>query len=181
MGAGGEDGAQGADKAGMVVIGIDPGSRVTGYGIVREVSGQVTLVEAGTIRTGTTKDLGKRLGAINAGIAALVARHAPDAAAVENVFVSKNTMSALKLGQARGAAIAACAVAGLPVAAYEPTVVKKNLVGTGRAAKSQVAWMVAHSLGMKNPGWAEDASDALAVALCHLNQRRLTKLTGKTS
>lgn len=163
---------------GFLVLGIDPGSRVTGYGLVREVSGQVTLVEAGTISTGSVKDLGERLGKINAGVAALVARHAPDAAAVENVFVSRNTMSALKLGQARGAAIAACAVAGVPVAAYEPTVVKKNLTGVGNAAKGQVAWMVAHSLGMKNPGWAEDASDALAVALCHLNQRRFNRLAG---
>ena len=69
-------------------------------------------------------------------------------------------------------------MAGLDVAAYEPTVVKKSLVGTGRAAKGQVAWMVAHSLGVKNPDWAEDASDALAVAICHLNQRRMKRLTG---
>jgi len=164
---------------GFLVLGIDPGSRVTGYGLVREVSGQALLVEAGTISTGALKDLGQRLGRINAGIAALVAKFSPDAAAVENVFVSRNVMSALKLGQARGAAIAACAVAEVPVATYEPTVVKKNLVGVGNAAKSQVAWMVAHSLGMKNPGWAEDASDALAVALCHLNQRRFNKLAGK--
>lgn len=163
----------------IVVLGIDPGSRVTGYGLVREASGQATLVAAGTVRTGSVKELGPRLGRIYEGIAALIAEHGPHEAAVENVFVSKNTMSALKLGQARGAAIAACAVAGLSVAAYEPTVVKKSLVGTGRAAKSQVAYMVANSLGMKNPGWAEDASDALAVALCHLNQRRMNRLIGE--
>ena len=163
---------------GVIVLGIDPGSRVTGYGVVREQSGKAELLCAGTVRTGSTKDLGTRLGAIFKGIAEVIGEHAPHEAAVENVFVSKNTMSALKLGQARGAAIAACAVAGLDVAAYEPTVVKKSLVGTGRAAKGQVAWMVAHSLGVKNPGWAEDASDALAVAICHLNQRRMKRLTG---
>ncbi|MBU1001703.1 MAG: crossover junction endodeoxyribonuclease RuvC [Proteobacteria bacterium] len=166
---------------GILVLGIDPGSRITGFGLVRELSGQATLVAAGTVRTGSVQDLGLRLGKIYEGIAALILEHGPHEAAVENVFVSKNTMSALKLGQARGAAIAACAVAGLPVAAYEPTVVKKNLVGTGRAAKSQVAYMVAHSLGMKNPGWTEDASDALAVALCHLNQRRMNRLIGEAS
>jgi len=163
---------------GLLVLGIDPGSRVTGFGLVREVSGRAVLVEAGTITTGVEKDLGRRLGRIHAGVAELVARHRPDVAAVENVFVSRNLMSALKLGQARGAAIAAVAVAGIPVAAYEPSVVKKNLVGLGNAPKGQVAWMVAHSLGMKNPGWAEDASDALAVALCHLNQRRFDRLAG---
>jgi len=165
----------------VVVLGIDPGSRITGYGLVREVSGQATLVAAGTVRTVSLTDLGQRLGRIYAEIAELIALYGPHEAAVENVFVSKNTMSALKLGQARGAAIAACAVAGLPVAAYEPTVVKKSLVGTGRAIKSQVAYMVANSLGMKNPGWAEDASDALAVALCHLNQRRMNRLLGEVS
>ena len=161
----------------VIVLGIDPGSRVTGYGVVREVSGQAELLAAGTVRTGSVKDLGVRLGKIYAGIASVIEEYAPHEAAVENVFVSRNTMSALKLGQARGAAIAACAVAGLDVAAYEPTLVKKSLVGTGRAAKGQVAWMVAHSLGVKNPGWAEDASDALGVAICHLNQRRMNRLT----
>ncbi len=159
-----------------MVLGIDPGSRVTGYGVVREASGQVELLVAGTVRTASAKDLGRRLGLIFEGLAAVIAEHAPSEAAVENVFVSKNVMSALKLGQARGAAIAACASAGLPVSAYEPTLVKKSLVGTGRAAKGQVAWMVAHSLGVANPGWAEDASDALAVAICHLNQRRMNRL-----
>jgi crossover junction endodeoxyribonuclease RuvC len=85
-------------------------------------------------------------------------------------------LSALKLGQARGAALAACSVAGLSVAEYEPTKVKKSIVGVGNAPKDQVAFMVAQVLGMKNPGWAEDASDALAVAICHLNQRRMNRL-----
>ncbi|KAB1443090.1 crossover junction endodeoxyribonuclease RuvC [Pseudodesulfovibrio senegalensis] len=168
-----------ADKdSGIVVLGLDPGSRVTGYGIVREVSGQVTLVAEGTVRTPVKKSMATRLGVIFTELAQLIEEHAPAEAAIENVFVSKNVMSALKLGQARGAAMSACASSGLDVAEYEPTYVKKNLVGVGNAPKSQVAYMVAHTLGIRNPGWAEDASDALAVAICHLNERRLRKLTG---
>ncbi len=162
----------------IVVLGIDPGSRITGYGVIQEISGQAGLLVAGTVRTTSVKDMGLRLAKIYNGIADIIGRYSPLEAAVENVFVAHNTKSALILGQARGAAIAACSVQGLPVMAYAPTAVKKTLVGAGRAAKSQVAWMVAHSLGQKNPGWAEDASDALAVALCHLNHRRLKKLKG---
>ncbi len=169
-----------ADKSnGVTVIGLDPGSRVTGYGIVTEVSGQVTLVATGTVRTPVKQSMGVRLGVIFTELSKLIGEHHPVEAAIENVFVSKNVMSALKLGQARGAAMAACASAGMDVAEYEPTYVKKNLVGVGNAPKSQVAYMVAHTLGIRNPGWAEDASDALAVAICHLNERRLRKLTGQ--
>lgn len=165
--------------SGIVVLGLDPGSRVTGYGVVREVSGQVSLVAQGVIRTPVKKSMATRLGVIAAEVARIVGEHAPVEAAIENVFVSKNIMSALKLGQARGAAMSACACKGLEVAEYEPTYVKKNLVGVGNAPKAQVAYMVAHTLGIRNPGWAEDASDALAVAICHLNERRLRKLTGR--
>jgi Holliday junction endonuclease RuvC (EC 3.1.22.4) len=160
----------------VVVIGLDPGSRVTGYGIVREVSGQAELIETGTIRTPANKDMGTRLGVIYRRLAELITAHGPVEAAIENVFVSKNPSSALKLGQARGAAMAACATHGLSVAEYEPSKVKKNLVGLGSAPKDQVAFMVARCLGIKNPDWPEDASDALAVAICHLNERRMRRL-----
>jgi len=111
-------------------------------------------------------------------LAELIAIHCPTEAAIESVFVSKNSASAIKLGQARGAAMAACAVAGLTVADYPPTMVKKSIVGVGRAEKEQVAFMVAQILGVKKPDWALDASDALAVALCHLNERRMRRLMG---
>ncbi len=163
---------------GLVVIGLDPGSRVTGYGIVRELSGQAELIETGTIRTPVKKDMATRLGVIFEKVDELIKTHGPVEAAIESVFVSKNPSSALKLGQARGAAMAACATNGLSVAEYEPSKVKKNLVGVGSAPKDQVAFMVAHCLGVKKPAWAEDASDALAVAICHLNERRMRKLIG---
>lgn len=162
----------------VAVIGLDPGSQVTGYGVVRESSGRAELVAVGTIRTPSGGDMATRLGTIYSRVAALIAEHGPSEAAIESVFVSKNTASAIKLGQARGAAMAACAVAGLSVADYAPTLVKKTLVGAGRAEKEQVAFMVAQILGVRKPDWALDASDALAVAICHLNMRRMRKLAG---
>ncbi len=162
----------------VVVLGLDPGSQVTGYGVVRESSGKAELVAVGTIRTPSGGDMAGRLGVIYSRVAEVVAAHRPMEAAIESVFVAKNTGSALKLGQARGAAMAACAVAGLTVADYSPAQVKKSLVGAGRAEKQQVAFMVAQILGVKKPDWALDASDALAVAICHLNERRARKLTG---
>jgi len=164
-------------SGGTVVLGLDPGSRCTGYGLVREVSGQVSLIEAGTIRTERETDVAARLGLIYSGVAALIERHGPGEAAVESVFVAVNSASAIKLGQARGAALAACGVAGVPVFAYEPTLVKKSLVGAGRAEKSQVAFMVGRVLGCREV-MAKDASDALAVAVCHLNRKRFLKLCG---
>jgi len=164
--------------AAVTILGLDPGSRNTGWGIVREESGVATLVDAGVIRVQSLGDMDLRLGAIFEGLAGLLARHQPGEAAMEDEFVSKNPSSALKLGQARGAAMAACAVAGIRVHAYEPTVVKKSLVGVGRAEKTQVAFMVAQVLGCRKP-LAADASDALAVAVCHLNQRRFKRLLGE--
>ena len=135
----------------MVVLGLDPGSRNTGWGVVREVSGVLTLVEAGVIRVERLGDMAVRLGAIHTEVARLIALHGPDEAAVEDVFVAKNPASALKLGQARGAAISACAAAGLAVHAYAPTLVKKSLCGVGRAEKTQVAFMVGQVLDAERP------------------------------
>jgi crossover junction endodeoxyribonuclease RuvC len=161
----------------LVVLGLDPGSRITGYGFVRERSGVLELLDAGVVRIGSETDFPRRLGVIYSAIAELIGRHGPVEASVENVFVSKNAATALKLGQARGAALAACAVAGLSIFSYEPTLIKKSLVGTGRAEKSQVAFMVGRVLACRET-FAVDATDALAAAVCHLNQRRLTRLCG---
>jgi len=165
-------------EKGLIVLGLDPGTRVTGYGIVREISGQAELVDTGTIRTPVKKDMATRMGVIFDRLQELIRQHGPAEAAIESVFVSKNPSSAIKLGQARGACMAACATNDIPMGEYEPSRVKKNLVGVGNAPKSQVAFMVAHTLGVKKPDWAEDASDALAIAICHLNERRMRKLTG---
>lgn len=159
-----------------MVLGLDPGSRRTGWGLVREASGRLSLVAAGVVAIDAKADLCARLGQIFAAVSGLIREHRPAEAAVENVFVSQNVMSALKLGQARGAAIAACAHMGLPVSSYEPGLVKKSLVGAGRAEKEQVAYMVGRLLNARLDDLALDATDALAVAICHLNQRRLNRL-----
>jgi len=163
---------------GLVVMGLDPGSRRTGWGLVREASGGLSLVAAGVVSTGSTADLYERLGRIFQELTRLIGEYRPLEAAVEDVFVSRNSSSALKLGQARGAAIAACAHMGLAVSAYAPSLVKKSLVGTGRADKEQVAFMVGRLLNSRLDGLGLDATDALAVAICHLNQRRLSRLAG---
>lgn len=160
----------------MIVLGIDPGSRITGYGLIREVSGRLSLVDAGTIRTTADAGMDVRLGQIFFGLVEIISQHRPANSAIENVFQARNPSSALKLGQARGVAIAACAQGRVPVFSYEPTMIKKSIVGVGRAEKSQVAFMVARLLGVSKPDWAVDASDALAVAICHVNQQRFLRL-----
>lgn len=162
----------------LTVIGIDPGSQRTGWGIIREASGVLRLVDCGIIRTasGGNAVFSARLARIFSELAAVVRRHAPDEAAVEQVFTARNAASALKLGQARGVAVAACAACGVPVSDYAPTLVKKALVGTGRAEKEQVAFMVRRLLNVRGEGWALDTSDALAVGICHLTMRRFAAL-----
>ena len=163
----------------IIVLGLDPGSRVTGFGFVREISGRAELLAAGTVRPDPKLAMAVRLGEIFSRLSELLSEYRPQEAAVESVFTARNAQSALKLGQARGAAMAACAVHRVPLAEYEPSKVKKSLVGSGRAEKGQVAFMVGRILGCK-PDWALDTSDALAVAICHLNMRRMARLAGLT-
>lgn len=153
------------------VLGIDPGSRLTGYGIVDAHGGGYKYVDSGVIHT-RAADFPERLRVIFTDLVELIGRHEPDLLAVEQVFVQKNVSSALKLGQARGAAICAGVTRGLAVAEYTPRTVKQALVGTGAADKAQVAHMVRQLLGVES-ALAEDASDALAVALCHVHQTPL--------
>jgi len=153
----------------MRILGIDPGSRFTGYGII-EVQGDSTVcVVHGVIKTGGKTGDGEfpeRLGIIFSGIRKLIEDHHPGQAAVESVFVSRNPNSALKLGQARGAAICAVVEQGLTVSEYSPRSVKQAIVGRGSADKEQVKHMISMLLHVKE-ALAEDAADALAVALCH--------------
>ncbi len=153
------------------VLGIDPGSRVTGYGILDADGGRYTYCNSGVIRTGAAA-FPERLRVIFSDLDALIGQYQPELLAVEQVFVQKNVSSALKLGHARGAAICAGVTNGLAVAEYTPRAVKQALVGTGSADKAQVAHMVRQLLGLDSP-LAEDAADALAVALCHVHQTPL--------
>lgn len=167
----------------MLVLGIDPGSQRTGWGIVEEKSGILKLVSCGIIRTTTgssaREPFSQRMAKIFLDLYEIVSKYSPRIAAVEQIFTAQNAQSALKLGQARGAAIAACAAGGLEIHDYEPTLVKKSLTGTGRADKEQVAFMVRHSLNIHQTEWALDTSDALAVAICHLSHYRLCNLIEK--
>lgn len=150
----------------MKVFGIDPGSTVTGYGIVEIEGSTARHLDNGGIHLPTSKPLSQRLAIIYKEITALIQRFAPDAFAIENVFVAKNVSSTLKLGHARGAAIVAAVNAGIPVAEYTPSQVKKALTGYGSASKDQMQRMVKAVLNLPELAF-EDASDALAVALCH--------------
>lgn len=151
----------------MRVLGIDPGSLKSGYGLVDEQQGQLTVVDYGVIRTIPDTPLAQRLLLISARLQELIARHAPDEVAVEDVFVAKNAQSSLKLGQARGAILLTVAQAGLPVAEYTPLEVKQSAVGYGRADKEQVQQMVKVLLRLKEIPTPDDAADALAIAICH--------------
>jgi crossover junction endodeoxyribonuclease RuvC len=149
----------------MRILGIDPGSRVTGYGVIDSNGVTSRYVTSGCIRT-ENKDFSARLGEIFHGIQKVVRAEMPDEVAVEQVFVARNPSSALKLGHARGAAVTAVVTLDLAVSEYSPRSVKKALVGTGAAEKEQVQHMIRLLLGVKGK-MGLDESDALAVALCH--------------
>ena len=158
----------------ITALGIDPGSNVTGWGVVRECSGSLSLVAYGALRV-KGASFPERIACIYHGLRAVIEEHKPDEAGVEQIFAAKNVQSTIKLAQARGAAIAVCASFGLPVLDYEPTLVKKTLVGTGRAEKEQVAYMVARLLGQAHMEGPLDVTDALAIAVCHLTLRRFRR------
>jgi crossover junction endodeoxyribonuclease RuvC len=165
-----------APPANVRILGLDPGSRRTGFGIVECRDGQLTLLAQGCLDVSAAAPAA-RLRMIFEGLAALVGEHAPGEVAVERVFVSRNVDSALKLGQARGAAL--CAVpGGVPVFEYAPRAIKLALVGSGGAEKFQVAHMVRVLLAVPGPLTA-DAADALAVAVCHAHARRLAALAAQ--
>ncbi len=164
----------------MIILGIDPGSRLTGYGIVRYQFGKFEYLSSGCIKT-TGDEIAGRLDIIFKGVSELIAQYQPKEFAIESVFMAKNPDSALKLGQARGAAIVAATQFGLPVAEYAARHIKLSVVGKGNADKTQVQHMVRHIL--KLPGTPQaDAADALAVALCHGHTHQsLINMSGQAS
>jgi crossover junction endodeoxyribonuclease RuvC len=160
----------------MRIIGVDPGLRRAGWGVIDYARGRLTHVANGVCESGDGP-LGDRLARLHAGLSAAVAAHAPDAAALERTFVNADPSGALLLGQARGVALLALAQAGLAVAEYAPNEIKKTVVGVGRAQKAQVAAMVAALL----PGaraQAHDAWDALAIAICRAHKGDGTLIGG---
>jgi crossover junction endodeoxyribonuclease RuvC len=153
------------------ILGIDPGLRHMGWGIVELFGSRLSYVASGTIHSNDKADLGERLRRLHHGLSAVVADYAPQEAAVEETFVNRDPRSALKLGQARGIAIVVPALAGLLVAEYAANLIKKTVVGSGHADKAQIAMMVKVLLPQSDPASA-DAADALAVAITHAQHRR---------
>ena len=151
-----------------LILGIDPGTAITGYGVVaKEGGGAVSLVECGVVRTSSGEVLAVRIRDIYEAITTLITRHAPSVLVVEDVFQGKNVQSALKLGHARGAILLAAALGEIPIAEYSPREIKKAVVGNGNAAKDQVGFMVQQQLRLKAPPSPADAADGVAAALCH--------------
>ena len=150
----------------MLVLGVDPGSQRTGYGLVETDGRRHRLVESGALTPGGRVPLWERLRHIHGGLADLIARTRPDALAIEDCFHSANTRTALVLGHVRGVVLLAGAQAGLPVHEFPPATVKLQVTGSGRAEKTQVAFMVTRLLSLRVEAEAGDATDALAVALC---------------
>ena len=162
-----------------IILGIDPGSRITGYGIIRKEGQKLHYVASGCIRI-SGKELPGRLKQVFDGVSQIIAQYQPDEFAIEQVFMARNADSALKLGQARGVAIVAACNSEIPVSEYAARLIKQAVVGTGAATKDQVGHMVMQLL--KLPGRPqEDAADGLAIAICHAHaQQSLIAMAGKS-
>jgi crossover junction endodeoxyribonuclease RuvC len=154
------------------ILGIDPGLRYTGYGLIEQRGARLSFISCGSIKTRADRPLAERLAEIHRALIDLIETQKPDEAAVEETFVNRDPQSALKLGQARGIALAAPALMGLPVAEYAANVVKKTIVGFGHAEKEQIAKMVRMLLPTSLAA-SSDAADALALAITHAQHRGL--------
>ena len=153
------------------ILGIDPGLRRTGWGMVAIEGNRLTYLACGSVTSDDKAPLSERLVAIHNGLHRVVAEHAPDEAAVEATFVNKDAAATLKLGQARGIAMLVPAIAGVPVAEYAPNLVKKTIVGAGHGEKAQIRMMIGVLLPKADPR-THDAADALAIAVCHAHHRQ---------
>ena len=160
----------------MLTLGIDPGTAITGYGLVREEAGGLALIDCGVITTPAGQPLPARLQTIYQELSNLVARLQPAVAAVEELFFSRNVRTALSVGHARGVALLALADAGLPIYEYKPAEVKQAIAGYGGADKHQVQEMVRMLLNLDHVPQPDDAADAVAVAVCHIHSAHMAAL-----
>ncbi|MCL6612298.1 MAG: crossover junction endodeoxyribonuclease RuvC [Peptococcaceae bacterium] len=151
----------------MVIMGVDPGTAITGYGVIGYSGGVFRVRDYGAIRTDSRMELPERLGLLYRGLKEIMDRHRPDHVAVEELFFNKNVKTALAVGHARGVAMLAAVQSGVPVFEYTPLQVKQAVVGQGRAAKEQVQFMVRVLLCLKEKPSPDDVADALAVGICH--------------
>src|SRR5204862_388427 len=165
--------ARAENPARMVVLGIDPGTANTGYGVVAHADSRLAALDGGVIATTPGVPAELRLAAIHARVAELLAEHRPDAVALEDLYFGANARSAFAVGQARGVVLLAAGQAGIPCSSYTPQQVKGAVCGSGRAAKDQVGRMVQALLALPAPPAPDHAADALAVAICHVNRAPL--------
>jgi crossover junction endodeoxyribonuclease RuvC len=156
------------------ILGIDPGLRRTGWGLIMQDGNKLSFIASGAIAPDEKFEMAMRLRALHEGLSDIISEFKPDEAAVEETFVNANAQSALKLGQARGVALLAPALAGLPVTEYAANLVKKSITGAGHAEKQQIRHMVEMLLPKAEIG-SEDAADALAIAICHAHHRQHLK------
>jgi crossover junction endodeoxyribonuclease RuvC len=162
----------------MLVIGIDPGTAITGYGLVREEQdGKLTVVDYGVIQTSAKMPMPQRLLRLYNELKTITLLHRPESGAVEKLFFQKNVRTAISVGQGRGVAILALAEAEMPIAEYTPLEIKQAVAGYGGADKAQMQYMVKALLGLDEIPKPDDAADALAVAVCHIHQARFSALT----
>jgi crossover junction endodeoxyribonuclease RuvC len=165
----------------MVVLGIDPGTANTGYGVVARHGGRLVALDGGVIETAAGLDQGARLAEIHARVGAVLDAHRPEALAIEDLYFGTNARSAFAVGQARGVVILAAGQRGLPCCSYTPQQVKGAVCGSGRAGKGQVQRMVQALLGLGELPRPDHAADALAVAICHANGAALRAAAGRAA
>jgi crossover junction endodeoxyribonuclease RuvC len=165
----------------MVVVGIDPGTANTGYGVVARRGGRLVALDGGAIQTAAGLDPGRRLALIHVRVSALLDEYAPEALAVEDLYFGANARSAFAVGQARGVVILAAGQRGLQCASYTPQQVKAAVCGSGRAEKGQVQRMVQRLLALAELPSPDHAADALAVAICHANGASLRAAVGRSA
>jgi crossover junction endodeoxyribonuclease RuvC len=156
----------------MLVLGVDPGSRVTGYGLVEKRDRQLICLDSGTVTTSAHLPFYERIHQIFRAMTRIMERYTPNEMSVEDMFFHKNLQSSMKIGHARGAVLIAAVECGIRIFEYSPLEIKKSVVGYGRATKEQVRAMIQIMLKLKKPP-VLDASDALAAAVCHLNWTKL--------
>jgi crossover junction endodeoxyribonuclease RuvC len=160
----------------MRVLGIDPGTLILGYGVVDEEGIQMRMVDCGVLKQSTKTPLEQRLSSLYQGLCQIMAEYNPEEVAIEEPFVADNVRSALALGRAQAIAMLVASNRQLPVFRYAPTLVKQNVTNSGNSSKEQVQQMVRIQLGLEQPPESTDASDALAIAICHLQQRKTDHL-----
>ncbi len=163
----------------MRVLGIDPGTIITGFGVVEDTGHRLALIDYGAVKSRRSDLFPDRLKRIYEGLSLVFEKYKPDHVAVEKVFYGKSVKAAIKIGEGRGVAVLCAALAGVPLSEYSPTVIKKSVVGVGNAQKSQVQEMVKIILHLSKLPEPLDSSDALAIAICHCHRKKLDDLINR--